>query len=98
MERISASDFRRTTFSGGRSLPIFLKLFVILFVSGLTIGSSSAATLTWTGAVSSDWNNATNWSPQQVPTGADTAVINSGPVVAATNPLFSTLTFNGGTL
>ncbi len=66
--------------------------------------TSPAATLSvvtpivWTGAVSSDWNNRTNWNPQQVPTSADTAVINSGTVTVAAAPPFSALTFNGGTL
>src|SRR5262245_57102301 len=94
MEPISMTGFRRARFLAGRTLPIFL----ILFLCGLTISSSSAATLTWTGAVSTDWNNATNWSPQQVPTGADTAVINSGTVVSVASAQFSVLTFNGGTL
>jgi hypothetical protein len=52
----------------------------------------------WTGAVSSDWNNRTNWNPQQVPTSTDTAVINSGNVTFATNGTFYALTFNGGNL
>jgi len=48
--------------------------------------------------VSSDWNNATNWNPQVVPTSTDTAVINSGTVVLTTNSQFFALNFNGGTL
>lgn len=61
-----------------------------------TLGISTP--ITWTGAVSSDWNNRTNWNPQQVPTSADTAVVNSGTVVVAPNAQFYALTFTGGTV
>ncbi len=70
----------------------------LLLLWGLGLTCASAATITWTGAVSSDWNNRTNWNPQQVPTSADTAVINSGTVTVAAAPPFSALTFNSGTL
>src|SRR5262245_5837476 len=92
METTFIPRFCRKIFLYGRNV------FVMLFLCGLVVGSSSAATITWTGAVSSDWNNATNWSPQQVPTSTDTAVVNSGTVVVATNAQFLALTFNGGTL
>jgi hypothetical protein len=48
--------------------------------------------------VSSDWHNRTNWTPQVVPTGLDTAIINSGTVLLTTNSQFFALNFNGGTL
>jgi hypothetical protein len=54
--------------------------------------------IVWTGAVSSDWHNRTNWNPQQVPTSSDTALINAGSVVLDTNSQFLALTFNGGSL
>ena len=54
------------------------------------------APILWTGLASSDWNNRTNWNPQQVPTSSDTAVINSGNVTMASNAVFSVLSFNGG--
>jgi hypothetical protein len=57
-----------------------------------------SAPITWTGAVSADWNNATNWTPQQVPTSMDAAVINSGTVQVTTNARFLALNLNGGTL
>ena len=57
-----------------------------------------SAPITWTGAISSDWNNAANWSPPQVPTSTDTAVINSGTVQVASNAQFYVLQLNGGSL
>ena len=54
--------------------------------------------IVWTGAISTDWNNRTNWNPQQVPGSSDTAVINSGAVLVATNSQFYALTVNGGSL
>jgi len=41
----------------------------------LTPAPVIAAGLTWTGAVSTDWNNAGNWSPAQVPTATDNVTI-----------------------
>jgi len=70
----------------------------LLLLCVLPLASSSAASLTWTGAVSSDWNNATNWTPPQVPTSTDTAIINSGTVQVASNAQFYALHLNGGTL
>jgi len=44
----------------------------------LPAGSAHAAVIyTWTGAVSNDWGNAQNWSPQHVPGPFDTAEITS---------------------
>lgn len=45
-----------------------------------------AGTFTWTGAVSSDWNTAGNWSGNAVPTAADSALVPAGP---ANMPLLS---------
>jgi hypothetical protein len=40
---------------------------------------AGAATLVWTNIAGGDWNNATNWSPNQVPGGTDSAwITNSG--------------------
>lgn len=36
-------------------------------------------TFTWTGAVSTDWNTAGNWSGNAVPTAADSVVVPAGP-------------------
>ena len=64
----------------------------------LAAANSLAITNTWTGAVSSDWLNATNWSPQQVPTASDHVIINSGIVTVPANANFSILDLNGGAL
>ena len=86
-----------TAFFGiGRFARRSVSILSLLFLCGLVFSGASAATITWTGAVSSDWNNRTNWSPQQVPTSIDTAVINSGSVISAPNAQFYSLTFNGG--
>ena len=86
-------------FYGTQSLALQgVSLLSLLLLCGVGLTSARAATLTWTGAVSSDWNNRTNWSPQQVPTSADTAVINSGTVTSAPGAQFSALNFNGGNL
>src|SRR5512133_377810 len=71
--------------------------------SGLAICLSAvcnvpAATITWTGAVSSYWTNSANWNPAQVPTSGDTVIINSGSITFATNSAFSVLNFNGGNI
>lgn len=38
-----------------------------------------SGTFTWTGAVSTDWNTAGNWSSNAVPSAADSALIPAGP-------------------
>lgn len=44
-------------------------------------GGASAASLTWTGSASADWFTAANWSPAQVPTSADDALIDATATV-----------------
>ncbi|MGA2747428.1 MAG: hypothetical protein ABSG59_01520, partial [Verrucomicrobiota bacterium] len=58
-----------------------------------TVTPAVGTTYTWTGAASSDWFNATNWTPQGTPGPLDTAVITGGnPTVGtATNVGFVTL-------
>ena len=60
------------------------------------------ATETWTGAVSSDWNVAGNWSGTVVPAAGDTAVIagNSAnyPILANTTLNDATIVVDGGAL
>ena len=58
-------------------------------------GSSGGTTETWTGAVSSDWNTAANWSGDAVPSAGDTAVIQGG---LANMPTLSAGILNGETL
>lgn len=54
------------------------QLSLLLFSGLLSVMSTQAQTLTWTGATSSDWNTASNWSPAQVPTAASTVIMNNG--------------------
>jgi len=64
----------------------------------LTPGPVIAADLTWTGAVSTDWGTAGNWSPAQVPTAASNVTIPdvaNDPVVTA-NQLANAVTLNTG--
>jgi hypothetical protein len=64
----------------------------------LTPGPVIAAGLTWTGAVSTDWGTAGNWSPAQVPTAADNVTIPdvaNDPVVTG-NQLANAVTLNTG--
>ena len=70
----------------------------LVWLSTQAVHCASAATITWTGAASVYWTNSANWSPAQVPTPADTAVINSGNVTFAPNAAAGTLNFNGGTI
>ena len=56
--------------------------------------SAEAATITWTGAADSNWFNFANWSPAQVPTSADDAIIDLNATVSAaggTSVSFATL-------
>ncbi len=43
-------------------------------------------TVTWTGAVSTDWNNPANWTPSLVPTAGDSVLVPN----VANEPIFST--------
>ncbi len=76
-----------------------LNLFAASLV-GLALASSQvhSATLTWNGSTSTDWNNATNWLPQQVPTAIDTVVFSSGNLTAPTDGAFVAMNWTGGNL
>ncbi|QDU69525.1 hypothetical protein [Engelhardtia mirabilis] len=51
------------------------------------LASAASAQSTWTGAVSSDWHNAANWSPAAVPGPSDDVTVASG---TPSKPLVST--------
>ena len=70
----------------------------LLIAAMLVVGSITVrpATLTWTGSVSSDWNNPTNWTPQQVPAAGDHVIINSGSVTVPANGVFAIMDWTGG--
>ena len=90
MTRISAKICGEGTSSPRRGL-IGLVCAFALAASG-----AGAATLTWTGAVSSDWNKTDNWSPPQVPTAADHVVITNGSVAVPANAAFAIMDWTGG--
>ncbi len=60
-----------------------------------------AATFTWTNVFGGSWNNAANWSPNQVPAPTDTALLTLGVLVTNNTPssvsnlVFSPATFYG---
>src|ERR1035441_8282536 len=72
----------------------------VLSLVGLGLGSGNvrAVSLTWNGSTSTDWNNATNWLPQQVPLAADHVIFNSGNLTAPTNSAFAIMDWNGGNI
>src|SRR6185295_2637910 len=49
-----------------------LKAFALVLLGALT---SPAATLTWTNTAGGNWQQASNWEPNQIPTAGDTARI-----------------------
>jgi|GEM_PF-477428 len=57
---------------------------------------TQAATITWIGGTDSNWQNAANWTPAQVPTAADTVSIPTGTVHAPSDSRFGTLVVSGG--
>lgn len=67
-----------------------MKLFynaILLFI-GLNL-KLSAQEITWTGAISTNWNIAGNWNPQVVPTSANSVVIYPG---SANEPTLNSVT------
>ncbi len=77
-------------------------IFIIISIALLTFsGSIILAQKTWTGATSTAWNTATNWSPSGVPAPTDDVIIPSAPanqpVVNGTiTPVCKNLTINSG--
>src|ERR1022692_2275744 len=65
-----------------RFLSTFRRCAKFVLITSLAASTSALATdLTWTASVSTDWNNPTNWTPQQVPAASDHVIINSGSAV-----------------
>jgi PKD repeat protein len=58
----------------------------------------SPNTLTWTGATSNDWNTATNWSPNLIPTSYNDVIIPTGvvnyPILNVNNAICKNFTLN----
>jgi hypothetical protein len=65
---------------------IFLVFCVLIFQFG------HAASITWTGAINSDWNTPGNWSPEQVPGASDDVFVNG--YSGSLNNIYSFLSFN----
>src|ERR1017187_3054202 len=77
-------------------IPSFALLAALLLaLGGNTVRS---ADLTWTNSVSSDWNNAANWIPEQVPTASDHVIINSGSVTIPADGVFAIMDWAGGSI
>jgi hypothetical protein len=71
-----------------RSKPTRLRavLFVGLGLALAAVCTGRANTLVWTNVNSGIWGAATNWSPNGVPGGGDTAIITNGPVTVTVDP------------
>lgn len=75
------------------------RLFAFLLVMLVSGPFAEAAVRTWTGAVSSDWLNSTNWSPNGVPAAGDTVNISSGSISFSSPVTFAgQINWTGGTL
>src|SRR5687767_14849302 len=64
-----------------------------------TAMSSSAAIITWSNPAGGGWNIADNWTPNQVPGAADTAILALTATVTVEGSItVSNVTFSNGTL
>ena len=64
-------------------LLVSLKYLLASLSLSILAFNAGAATVTWTGSASTDWFNAANWSPAQVPSSSDDAVIDRNATVTA---------------
>src|SRR4051794_9197454 len=70
-----------------------------LLLLGGVAATSHAATITWTNNTPGNWNTAANWSPNQVPGAADTAVLANGVSVTLGSPTtVSNFNFSAGAI
>jgi hypothetical protein len=67
----------------------------VTVTTGVSTGGGGGVTETWTGAVSSAWNTAANWSGDAVPTSGDTVIISGDTPNEAT---LSNATLTGETI
>jgi formylglycine-generating enzyme required for sulfatase activity len=74
--------------------------FIMLALLVLALGRNNgfSAVLTWNGSISTDWNNPTNWTPEQVPTNTDHVIINSGSVTIPADGSFAIMDWSGGVI
>ena len=80
------------------SIPSRLSLLRLAFALTFNTVAALATDLTWTGAISSDWNNPTNWSPPQGPGSGDHVIISSGSVTTPASATFAVMDWTGGTI
>ncbi|MBE0638424.1 MAG: T9SS type A sorting domain-containing protein [Bacteroidales bacterium] len=76
------------------------KFFILLIPTMLLSATIANAQKTWTGATSTAWNTAGNWSPSGVPTAAQNVTIpvtaNQPLISGTTTPVCNNLTVNAG--
>lgn len=77
------------------------KSLTLFAIFALLITNSGFAQKTWTGASSTAWNNANNWSPAGIPIASDNVIIPSAPanqpyIGATITPVCNNLTVNAG--
>lgn len=89
----------RQSFLSKGTFLIFQLLF-IAFISGAKSNAQAtppqtSGTLYWTGNVSSDWSDSSNWNPQFVPRNIDTVIIGSGTAVATESASFAAMRLYG---
>jgi len=84
--------------NGGTSGATFTSPYISATAGYLTVSSGTCVSGTWTGLISTDWNNANNWCDGVVPTPSTNVIINSGgnqPVIGVT-AVCNNLTINSG--
>ncbi|NEI71715.1 autotransporter domain-containing protein [Rhizobium lusitanum] len=73
-----------------------ISTFLIPISACLTSAAAVAASLSWTGGVDSNWNNAGNWSTASVPSSADSVIVDGGSpapeIIAGTSASAGNLT------
>ena len=78
----------------------YAKIFACLLILITCITSAKSQTITWTGKVNTNWNNANNWSPKTVPGITNAVSIPQGlttyPVISSANALAASVTINNG--
>lgn len=82
-------DIRRTHFSANA-----LGYLLLLLLGSITITSSAQSTVSWTGTVSTDWNDPGNWDTN-VPSAGDTLIIpnvTNQPVLNSATPAINSMT------
>lgn len=72
-----------------------LKATLIMFALLLTAISAQAATRTWDGSTSNNWNTAANWAENAVPTNADDVIIDiDAAILVNVSPTINSLTIS----